>query len=97
MAYCQEQLFVLKLFLQLCPYGVCRRAVAQGRKGEINSILPIWVGNSYPYRLQLTPPLVYCPFPLAALNKELEIDWFFGASSPLALSLICLAGRVFTP
>ena len=41
--------------------------------------LPIEVGHSYPYRLQLTPPLVYCPFPCAALNKGPEIDRFFGA------------------
>ena len=69
-------MFVLIIILAITPLqGVSPR--------RIDRILPVWVGKTYPYRLRLTPPLVYCPFPLAALNKEPEIDWFFGAVEPI--------------
>src|ERR1700730_15061916 len=89
MPNCQERLFVPVIILAITPL----RGVSPRR---IDRILPIEVGNTYPYRLRLTPPLVYCPFPLAALNKEPEIDRFL-APSRLALSPIRLAAHVFPP
>jgi hypothetical protein len=90
MPNCQERLFVPVIILAITPL----RGVSPRR---IDRILPIEVGNTHPYRLRLAPPLVYCPFPLAALNKEPEIDWFFGAVEPVGAEPDSSGARVFTP
>jgi hypothetical protein len=76
----------------VCTYDYSRRYAITGSiaaprpnglKGGSVRFPPIEVGYTHPYRRQLTPPLVYCSFPLAALNMEPEIDRFLGAVDPI--------------
>ena len=69
-----------------CHYAIAGSIAApqsKGLKGGSVFFLPIEVGHTHPYRLQLTPPLVYCPVLSAALNMEPEIDRFLGAVDPI--------------
>src|ERR1700724_104085 len=80
---CHELSFVLIIILAITPLRVVSPRRVEGPEGKSVRILPIEVGRTHPYRLQLTPPLVYCSFPLAALNMEPEIDRFLGAVDPI--------------
>lgn len=50
---------------------------------------------------QLAPPLVYCSFPLAALNMEPEIDRFLGVVDPIGAEPelsggLCVHARIWS-